>query len=154
MPLRLAADKLKHFVSQFHKVHQKVLTIRQWCSFSPRNASWLGQPTAAGGEISGMKSSPQTASKPILILCTAWSIDTWAEHAVKIRATVGDLDKQVTLSECIRPSVESDGPFKHGHRVLFQLVCIEIILFIQWKHDFLTICTSTLMRNVCDNNRS
>lgn len=92
--------------------------------FSPRDASWLGQPTAAGGEISGMKSSPRTASKPILILRTAWSIDTWAEHVVKIKATVGDLDKQVTLSERIRASVESDGPLKHGHRVLFQLVFI------------------------------
>lgn len=105
-------------------MHKKVSTIRQWCSFSPCDASGLGQPTAAGGEISGMKSFPQTASKPILVLCTAWSIDTWAEHVVKMRATVGDLDEQVTLSERIRASVESDGPLKHGHGVLFQLVFI------------------------------
>lgn len=124
MPLRLAADKQKHFVGQFHKVHQKVSTMQRWCSFPPHDASWLGQPTAAGGEISGMKSSPQTTSKPILILHTAWNIDTWAEHVVKIRATVGDLDKQVTLSEHIRASVESHSPLQHGHGVLFQLVFI------------------------------
>lgn len=67
-----------------------------------RDASWLGQPTAAGGERSGMKSSPQSASNSILILHAAWCIDTWAEHMVKIRAMVGDLDKQVTLTEFTR----------------------------------------------------
>lgn len=126
MPLRLAADRntetLRWSIPQSASEGSDDVTVVFF--LSPCDASWLGQPTAAGGEISGMKSSPQTPSKPILILHTAWSIDTWAEHVVKIRATVGDLDKQVTLSEHIRASVESHGPLKHGHRVLFQLVFI------------------------------
>lgn len=56
----------------------------------------------------GWRPRPRTAPRPILILGTAWSIDTWAEHVVKIRATAGDLDKHVTLSERITASHESD----------------------------------------------
>lgn len=42
----------------------------------------------------------------ILILHAAWRIDTWAQHMGKFRATVGDLDKLVTLTESIRASLE------------------------------------------------
>lgn len=101
--------------------------------FAPRffrDASWLGQPTAAGGEISGMKSSPQTASNSILILHAAWRIDTWAEHVVKIRATAGDLDKQVTLTEYIRASLESDASLIH--RKSFVSLCVPVLKLFRW----------------------
>lgn len=53
-----------------------------------------GQLSAARGELSAMKFSPRTPLRPILILRTARSIDTWAERVVRIWATAGDLDKR------------------------------------------------------------
>lgn len=80
----------------------------------PSDASWCGV-TAAGGEISGIRPRPRTAWRPISILRTARSIDTWAEHVVKIRATAGDLDKHVTLSEGVEASQGGQAPLSNRY---------------------------------------
>lgn len=67
---------------------------------------------AARSELSGMKFSARTPSRPILIPGTARSIDTWAEHVVRIWATAGDLDGRVTLSRHVEASQGSDATFK------------------------------------------
>lgn len=64
----------------------------------PVTMFFMGEPTAAGGEESRIQSFPQTTA-------TLLHVDTWAKYMVKFKkATAGDLDKQVTLSEFTRTS--------------------------------------------------